>query len=484
MSERLDLFVRDMVERVEAIASQPLPDLGSESAIYRRISDDPEGRAEGIERQEEDTLKRAADDGVIVPPEAIFTDNDLSASTASKKPRPDFERLLAYVLQGKVKRIYAYSNSRLTRRPMEFEVLILMHRQYGVDFRTCVSGSDDLSTADGRMVARFKAAADAGESERTSERVTRTIKQRRDRGESSLGGIRPFGYKQEDRTQVEPVEAEAIRSGARTLLTGGTTGDVLRAWEDAGIKPVKAAKWSRRTIIGIYRAPRIAGLYQHDGALMESKNVPAILSRSEWEAVNEILAPDDSWDATKWRRRNLLSDVLRCGNCGHRMNSKGPHYGCLTQYGGCGSNFRKRDWLDALLDDLMVARLSTIPTGTDKDDSPVVDHSAEIQRLEGLIEKTKEALTLGQLDAGDAFPMISGYRDRVTALRKEEAAHVKTEAQKVKPEDALTLWRSGDLDARRRILRDEVQMIIVHKIGRGYGQHKPLPVEAIDVVWT
>jgi site-specific DNA recombinase len=37
------------------------------------------------------------------------------------------------------------------------ERLITAHDRTGVEFRTVVSGRDDLSTADGRMVARTKA---------------------------------------------------------------------------------------------------------------------------------------------------------------------------------------------------------------------------------------------------------------------------------------------------------------------------------------
>lgn len=484
MSKFLEVYVFDLLRRVEALAAEPLPPLGSDAAVYVRISDDAEGERVGVTNQTEDSLKRAAHEGHTIPPEGVFEDNDTSASTASRKPRPDFERLLAYVVQGQIKRVYAYSNSRLTRRPMELEILIQAHRQYGVEFRTVVSGDDDLSTADGRMVARFKAAADAGEAERTAERVTRRIKGKRDQGISSTGGIRPFGYAQGDRTKLADAEADGIREGADILLKGGTLGDVLRAWEAAGLRPVRAKQWHRRTIQGIYQSPRIAGLYLHEGVLRESLNVPAIIDRKTWDAVQERLRPSEPFDAAHWRKRNLLSDVLQCGNCGHRMNAKGPHYGCLKAYGGCGSNFRKREWLENLIDDLMTARLESMPKGNRETGRELVDNSAEISRLEGLIEQTKAALTDGLIDAGDAFPMIGEYRAKVTGLRKEEAASVKAAAQTVAPEDALSLWKSDDLDARRRVLRDEVRLIVVHKIGRGYGQHKPLPDDSVDVLWT
>jgi site-specific DNA recombinase len=62
-----------------------------------------------------------------------------------------------------------------------------------VTIRTVVSGDDDLSTADGRAVARTIAAWDAAEAERSSERIKRQKRQRSEKGEWH-GGTPPYGY--------------------------------------------------------------------------------------------------------------------------------------------------------------------------------------------------------------------------------------------------------------------------------------------------
>ena len=82
--------------------------------------------------------------------EPIFNDNDLSASRYSKKPRPDFDTTFARAEAGEYDALVAYSNGRLTRRPLEVERLIDLHDRIGVKIKTVVSGDDDLSTADGR----------------------------------------------------------------------------------------------------------------------------------------------------------------------------------------------------------------------------------------------------------------------------------------------------------------------------------------------
>jgi site-specific DNA recombinase len=71
--------------------------------------------------------------------------------------------------------ILSYSNSRLTRRLREYLDLIDLYEKTGVLICTCVSGDDDLSTADGRMVAKIKASVDEAEADKISERVNRRI---------------------------------------------------------------------------------------------------------------------------------------------------------------------------------------------------------------------------------------------------------------------------------------------------------------------
>ena len=132
------------------------------ACLYLRISNDPDGEREGVDRQEEDGRKLAANRGAEIV--RVYMDNDIGASDLSKKPRIDYPRMLADAEAGEFDVIIAYSNSRITRRPRELEDLIQLHERTGGRVRiwTCVSGDDDLSTADGQMVARFEAFDDHG----------------------------------------------------------------------------------------------------------------------------------------------------------------------------------------------------------------------------------------------------------------------------------------------------------------------------------
>jgi site-specific DNA recombinase len=190
---------------------------------YRRISEDREGRELGIQRQDEDldALGQQRDLTYI----DSYADNDIGASSKSRKPRPDYQRMLADARAGRFQVIAAYTTGRITRRPREFEDLIDLAVEHGIEFVYVRSPEFDLRTAQGRRVARTLAAHDAGESEELSERVSRAARQRAEKG-LNFGGRRCFGYAPDG--AAIPAEFVVIRKMADDLLRGTPLGAIAR----------------------------------------------------------------------------------------------------------------------------------------------------------------------------------------------------------------------------------------------------------------
>ena len=164
------------------------------AVIYSRISHDPEDRQAGVQRQEQDCRRMAEERGWLVV-EPVYRENDTSASTATKKRRPVFDQMLEDLSSGATDVLVAYSTSRLTRRPLEYERLIELTSRTGLQIHTVVSGPVQLHTADGRAIARVLAVIDAAEAERTSERVARSKLQRAEQGLWHGGPFPPYGYR-------------------------------------------------------------------------------------------------------------------------------------------------------------------------------------------------------------------------------------------------------------------------------------------------
>src|SRR4051794_7057366 len=198
------------------------------AAIYARLSSDREGRELGVTRQTEDCQALADSLGwTLHPTRPIYKDNDKGASSLSRKPRPEYAELLAAVHAGQVDGILYWSNSRLTRRPREYEDVIDLVEETGVRLAAVKSTQVDLTTASGQMVGRVLAAVDAQEAQNISERVQRRQQQHREEGRPHATGLRPFGFAA-DGVTPEPAEAAAIQAGARLVLDGGSLGDVVK----------------------------------------------------------------------------------------------------------------------------------------------------------------------------------------------------------------------------------------------------------------
>jgi site-specific DNA recombinase len=321
-----------------------LSHMAKAAAGYCRISEDPEGREIGIDRQRQDNQAIAKREGLTLT--QSYEDNDIGASTLSRKRRPAFEEMMERAWKGEFDAIIAYSNSRLTRRPMELEGFITLynHRlqiERPLRIITMVSGEDDLSTADGRMVARFKAAADAGEAERTGERVSRARKAKRDKGHPH-SAFRPFGW-QEDRVTLDPVEAQYASDAISILIEGASLHEVCRDFNNAGLLTTRGNPWTYQTAYTYFHNPRLAGYVGQDGDLyMHSLTGEPV--KGQWEPLISLdlferLCARLDRNKTMGRQvrdrdnKALLSGVLRCGVCGARMHAVAARGGTLRADG-------------------------------------------------------------------------------------------------------------------------------------------------------
>jgi site-specific DNA recombinase len=287
-----------------------------EGVGYLRISDDREGLERGVDRQRADITAKARRERVRVL--RWYEDNDRGASRHSRKPRKDYLRMLDDAragLAGQV--IFSYSNSRLTRRPRELEDLLDLHDQTGVQIRTVVSGDDDLSTADGRMMARLKVTIDAGEADRISERVRREVRDRADAGRPH-GGRRPYGYP--DRRHLDPAEHAVIVEAAERILGGESLKAVARDLNARGIATVTGKPWSANVIRQMLTSPHVAGYTTRNGEPVAKGTWEPALGELTWRELRALLL-DPSRATPRAGRRSLLVGLALCGECERPMTS-------------------------------------------------------------------------------------------------------------------------------------------------------------------
>ena len=445
------------------------------TAIYCRISNDPEGREFGVQRQEQDCRRLASNLGLEVA--HVYVENDVSASTKSKKARPEYTAMLGAVRAGAFSTVLAYSNSRLTRRPKEW--LDLMEVP-GLKVHTVASGSVDFTTADGRAVALTIAAWDGAEAERTSERVTRAAQQRAEAGEWH-GGHLPHGYRLEDgRLVIDPATAPLMQEAARRLLTGESLYAVASDFNARGLLTSKGSHWRSQTIRKAMLSPSIVGKREHGGQLYDGKWEPLIADKA-WQQLRELLTDTSrkfgSMDGSYAGKRALGGGLSRCADCGQALVSQGAaRLVCHSQAtGGCGGVTITYEPFEEWLLSLVLARIDSPrwqrenARQTQKADTRADRLRAERRTLTAERQRVVRSYDLGVRAEDEMLRRVReidaevGRIDGQLSLFAADTVLDPVETSS----DARRLWREADTTKRRRFLASMIEQVHVHKWPEG-----------------
>lgn len=344
------------------------------AAVYVRISDDPEGRALGVDRQRQDCLARAEREGWKVK---HFEENDTGASDLSRKPRPQYDAMIEAAQQGQIQVILSYSNSRLTRRPRDLEDLILLHERTKVRLATIVSGDDDLSTADGRMVARIKASVDAAEAQRISERVKRAHLATLSSGKPLLSNRRPFGWVDNTMQAPHPVESFAIQEAVADLLDGGLLQTIVKRWNRSGLRTTTGKAWTNVTCRAVLLRWSNVAVPVQSTPVAGTKNKRVTAPLLDIQGLWTPLLKREDFDSLRLHflnrpaqnkreaRKYLLTNIMRCSKCGSLMRGGSGRYNCAGEYTGLCSMTLKPSIADGRILDYVADRLAHL-AGTEQ----------------------------------------------------------------------------------------------------------------------
>jgi site-specific DNA recombinase len=434
------------------------------AAIYCRISDDREGRRLGVQRQEEDCRALAEHLGYDVAD--VYVENDTGASSRSRKPRPQFEQLMTLARSGHYDAVISYSSSRLTRRPLENELLIALYEKHGVLIHYANTNDNDLSTARGRRRARDDAARDAEEVEELAERVSRTALQRAEEGREN-GGTRPYGWSAEDRTRLDPREHAVIVEMADRALAGESLRSIAADLNTRGIPTVKGATWSSTAIKGILTNPRLVARRIYKGEDVGAASWEPALPRATFDRLYLLLTDPARRVAMSNKVRNLLTGIAVCGECGQPVASKMQirdgrrrrRYYCAD----CNL-YRTQDPIDAMVEAAAVEYLRTLGPEPERGTDPEV-----IRRIETLRQKIQDTQTVfaadDEMTAADLVetlrPLKEQLRFEERKVRRKSRSPEVTEASGV---DAERKWRGLPLGTQRLIVSELLEVRLLRNV--------------------
>jgi site-specific DNA recombinase len=451
---------------------------GKRAGVYLRISEDREGRELGVDRQLDQCRLLAAALGWDIAD--VYVDNSKGASRHATKRRPQYERMLADARAGRITAIISLSTSRLTRRPRELEDLVDLVEAHGTEIRTVKVGKIDLGSAQGRMLARILAAADAAEAEVNSERSRDEREQRRQQGRWN-GGPRPFGQRPNRSAPgglVEvPAEADLIRTACRDLLDGRSTASITRVWQNSGVAPVAGGKkWWPVVVSEILAAPRLAALLP-DG---RPAAWPPIVDPDTWRGVAAILASPER--SMRRGAKRLLTGIGRCGVCGETLNggvsnSGAPTYRCVP-----GHHLQRQAGpVDRYVTDVLMRYLANLDLTVPEEATRTGNLARDAEGLRARLAELADLVADGAMTAAEYRPRADRLRAQLQAVETETSVALRGSVLAGLPlglPDLRAEWdaHATDIEWRRQVLRAAQLQVSVFAPGRGPKAFDPATV--------
>lgn len=364
----------------------------------------------------------------------LVIDDDLGRSGASAEGRPGFQRLVAEVGLDHVGLILGVEMSRLARSCRDWHQLLEVCSL----FNTLISDLDgvyDPSQFNDRLLLGLKGTMSEAELHILKQRMHAGRDAKAARGE--LGMLLPVGYMRRPSGEVIKDPDEQARSIVETIFEQferrGTVHGVLCYLVEHGITmPMRVRsgpdkgerRWgrpNRMTLQCLLGNPIYAGAYvwgrrptdpraKKPGRPTTGRKVarlgewrvclrdrlPAYISWEQYEANLERLAQNRQVARGVVRRgATLLSGMIRCGRCGHRMAAQYsdgyPRYSCVaeaTTYAGALCQTLTARSVDAQVEALLLRALE--PAALDVSLAVAADIDAERVRHEQLWQQRLE----------------------------------------------------------------------------------------------
>jgi len=457
--------------------------------LYCRISDSKNGTGTGVRDQEADLRRRAGELGWGVA--GVVVENDTSAfkrrtvtlpngERALRVVRPGWRSLLDDLASGRADGLIALDLDRAARDPRDLEDLIdvVEARRPRIPVES-VTGSLKLASDSDITMARIMVAVANKSSRDTARRVTRARLRQAEAGAFG-GGSRPFGFEADGVTPAT-CEADELRRAVDAVLAGAGLRSVVADLNARGVMAARGGRWTTQSLRGVLLAPRMAGLVQYQGSIIDGPTRAAIIDRDTWEAVGAVLNDPNRKTTPGPTPRWLGSGLFLCGHPEHagevvtlRSGTAGtknyPVYRCSQ----AAHLVRTAGPLDEFVQAVIIERLSR-PDAADllapASNVDAVVLAREANGLRARIAEAKDAWESGVLTLADMKVRTARMGDKLDAIEATlaSAAGRSPLAGLAGNLDAATVWDGLDLGRRRAVLDVLLTVTVLPRDRRGRG---------------
>lgn len=460
------------------------------AAVYARISSDPEGDGLGVTRQVQDCRQLAERRGW--PIGDVYVDDDRSAY--SGKVRPAYRRMLDDIRGGSVDAVVVWHLDRLHRQPKELEEFFDVCDAARLTALASVTGDTDLSSHDGRFLARILGAVARKESDDKSRRITRKHLELAQAGKPTGGGSRPFGYRADRRT-IEPAEAAAVREASARIRAGDSLRALAADWNARGIATVSGGPWSVQVLRRMLIGARLSGQRSYHDEIVAQGDWEPIIAPAETSQLRAILTNPTRLTRRAVRRYLLSGGLLRCSFCDavlvSRPRADGTRrYICPKGPGlpGCGRIAVLADPVEELIAEAVVYRLDTPELAAALDGIAAQDAEAAAQQHSLAADQAQlEELARAYGERLVTFPEYLAARKpietRIETAKKRISRLTQTTALDGYLGNSAALratWATLPLSRQRAIVAAVLDRAIVRPAVRGRTRFDP---DRIEPLW-
>lgn len=406
----------------------------------------------------------------------VYQDRGYSGKNTN---RPAFQKLMADVERGRVRKIVVYRLDRFSRSIADFGRLWEVLKRHGVEF-VSVNETFDTSTPMGRAMLNIIMVFAQLERETTAARVRDNYYQRVKRG-AWPGGPAPYGFSigrlpdaegKRIPTLVPNGDAGAAEDIFRAYARpGASLGSVARALNHAELPAPKRRTWDNVTLSRLLHSPlyvmadedvflyykgkglNVANPMEefdglHAGMLVGKRDRSAGKYRDAREQLFSLanhvgLIPSGLWLTCQYKldenrrlggcgrgRHTWLSGLLKCAACGYsvKVNRDGGKYYLLcsgrSNLGLCGESIRAdlRE-LEANVAAELERILAECPDAEDEPEDRCAGELAEIDRkLDRLMDALAESSDLSMAYVNRAVERLEAQRAALLQRQTEPCA--------------------------------------------------------------
>ena len=256
---------------------------------------------------------------------------DAGQSATGVKRRPEFLRMIADAMEGKIDLILTKSISRFSRNVVDCQQYVNQLRAKGVEVRF---EREHLYTLDASvdMIFSMMAAIAQDESRSISENVKWSCQQRGARGVRRLGNNRVLGYDEVNGQLVPNGNAWIIQKAFQLFLEKNTCAQIAREITAAGGRRLRGSTpmdgtYIRRILSNeIYVGDRLIQKNAPVHYLTKKPDINAQYQSWYWKDTHKGIVDRPTWDAAQVildvRRREVAAGVQKKGKNTHFLYGK------------------------------------------------------------------------------------------------------------------------------------------------------------------